>query len=56
MQHVFVQAKTIDVKTGVEQHTNDFKFTWGESDPDNEPLKRVVFPETYAGKLLHGLC
>ncbi|KAL5478680.1 hypothetical protein ACEPAI_1957 [Sanghuangporus weigelae] len=46
--HVFVKANVIDVKTGTEQHTNDFKFTWGETGPDSEPLRRMVVPQTYA--------
>ncbi|KAI5117181.1 hypothetical protein M0805_008160 [Coniferiporia weirii] len=46
--NVFVQARVIDVKTGTEQHTNDFKFTWGETDPGSEPLRRTVVPQTYA--------
>ncbi|KAL5524920.1 hypothetical protein ACEPAF_8789 [Sanghuangporus sanghuang] len=46
--HVFVKANVIDVKTGTEQHTNDFKFTWGEIDPESEPLRRMVVPQTYA--------
>lgn len=46
-QHVFVQAKVVDVATGSEQHTNDFKFTWCEQ--EGEPLHRMVVPQTYAG-------
>ena len=46
-----MQARTIDVNTGLEQHTNDFKFTWGESGTDNEEQRRIVVPETYAGML-----
>ncbi|KAH8115124.1 Thioesterase/thiol ester dehydrase-isomerase [Phellopilus nigrolimitatus] len=46
--HVFVQARVLDVKTGTEQHTNDFKFTWGEVKPAGEPLRRAIVPQTYA--------
>ena len=52
LQHVFVQANIIDVKTGSTQHTNDFKFTWGETDPGSPPLQRMVIPRTYAGLFL----
>jgi len=44
--HVNVEANVLDVKTGTEQETNDFKFTWGEM--EGEPLHRVVVPQTYA--------
>ena len=53
---MFVKANVIDVTTGTEQHTNDFKFTWGETDPDGQTLKRMVVPQTYAGEShLHAL-
>ncbi|THH07251.1 hypothetical protein EW145_g3509 [Phellinidium pouzarii] len=45
--NVSVQARIIDVKTGTEKHTNDFKFTWGETEPGGEPLRRMVVPQTY---------
>ena len=49
LKHVSVQANVVDVATGSEQHTNEFKFTWGEQ--QGEPLRRMVVPQTYAGTL-----
>jgi acyl-coenzyme A thioesterase 9 len=46
-QHVFVNANVIDVKSGAELSTNDFRFTW--CDKDGEQLERMVVPRTYAG-------
>ncbi|TDL27144.1 Thioesterase/thiol ester dehydrase-isomerase [Rickenella mellea] len=44
--HVNVQANVVDVPTGTEQTTNDFRFTWCHD--DGEPLRRMVTPNTYA--------
>ena len=53
-----VQARTVDVQTSAEWHTNDFKFTWGE--PQSEMhlengteylANRIVVPKTYEGGL-----
>ena len=46
-QHVGVKANVVDVRTGKEQMTNDFRFTWCRE--DGEPLKRTVVPMTYQG-------
>ena len=58
-QHVFVKASVVDVESGLEQKTNDFKFTWCCDDETDhwstsqlkEPiyLQRMVVPQTYAG-------
>ncbi|EJF60136.1 Thioesterase/thiol ester dehydrase-isomerase [Dichomitus squalens] len=43
--HVWVHADVVDLETGTEQRTNDFRFTWcRETGP---PLKRIVVPKTY---------
>ena len=46
-KHVNVDASVVDVETGLEQKTNDFKFTWCEY--SGEPFKRMVVPDTYRG-------
>jgi acyl-coenzyme A thioesterase 9 len=48
-QHVGVRANVVNVGTGEEQNTNDFRFTWmGEHETSSLPRK-VVF-KTYKGK------
>ncbi|TFK47256.1 Thioesterase/thiol ester dehydrase-isomerase [Heliocybe sulcata] len=43
--HALVQANVVDVKTGQEQTTNNFRFTWcGE---EGQSLGRQVVPKTY---------
>ncbi|PIL25877.1 transporter [Ganoderma sinense ZZ0214-1] len=43
--HVWVHADVVNLETGTEQRTNDFRFTWcRETGP---PLKRIVVPRTY---------
>ncbi|KAI0742690.1 Thioesterase/thiol ester dehydrase-isomerase [Daedaleopsis nitida] len=43
--HVWVHADVVNLETGAEQRTNDFRFTWcREYGP---PLKRIVIPKTY---------
>ncbi|OSD03700.1 Thioesterase/thiol ester dehydrase-isomerase [Trametes coccinea BRFM310] len=43
--HVWVHADVVNLETGTEQRTNDFRFTWCiENGP---PLKRMVVPKTY---------
>ncbi|KAI1790562.1 Thioesterase/thiol ester dehydrase-isomerase [Ganoderma leucocontextum] len=43
--HVWVHADVVNLETGTEQRTNDFRFTWcRETGP---PLKRIVVPKTY---------
>ena len=48
-QHVRVKAMVVEVETGAEQMTNDFRFTWCRE--EGEPLKRMVVPMTYQGTL-----
>ncbi|KAI0656279.1 Thioesterase/thiol ester dehydrase-isomerase [Cubamyces menziesii] len=43
--HVWVHADVVDLETGTEQRTNDFRFTWGRE--NGPPLKRMVVPKTY---------
>lgn len=45
-QHVGVQANVVEVRTGREQTTNDFRFTWY---PDDGASVRQVVPKTYQG-------
>ena len=47
IKHVGVKANVVDIRTGTEQMTNDFRFTWCRE--DGEPLKRTVVPMTYQG-------
>ena len=51
VQHVGVKANVVDVRTGTEQLTNDFRFTWCR-EKGEEPLKRMVVPMTYQGASL----
>jgi len=46
-QHVGVKANVVDVKTGSEQTTNDFRFTWCRE--QGEGIPRMVVPKTYKG-------
>jgi acyl-coenzyme A thioesterase 9 len=48
--HVGVQANVVDVRTGQEQATNDFRFTWYPDD-DAAVLRQVV-PKTYQEAML----
>ncbi|KAI0748818.1 HotDog domain-containing protein [Irpex lacteus] len=43
--HVGVKATVIDIKTGLEELTNDFRFTWCKE--EGEPVPRTVVPMTY---------
>ncbi|KIY62154.1 Thioesterase/thiol ester dehydrase-isomerase [Cylindrobasidium torrendii FP15055 ss-10] len=45
--HVGVTANVVDVKTGSELTTNEFRFTWRKSTADKSWTDRVVVPETY---------
>lgn len=41
----------VDVKTGAEQTTNDFRFTWFPvTKPDS---LRMVIPKSYKGMICH---
>ncbi|TFY55934.1 hypothetical protein EVJ58_g7937 [Rhodofomes roseus] len=48
--HVVVQANVVDVATGKEQTTNDFRFTWCTD--HNIPVTRKVVPKTYKEAML----
>ncbi|KAF4568343.1 hypothetical protein EYR40_010253 [Pleurotus pulmonarius] len=48
--HIGVKADVIDPKTGEEQTTNDFRFTWCRD--HGPPLEKVVVPRTYRGSML----
>ncbi|KAF7421031.1 hypothetical protein PC9H_011551 [Pleurotus ostreatus] len=48
--HIGVKADVIDPKTGQEQTTNDFRFTWCRD--HGPPLEKVVVPRTYRGSML----
>jgi len=48
-QHTRVEANVVDVSTGLEETTNDFRFTWTLD--DGPPLSRNVVPKTYEGTL-----
>ncbi|KAF9472834.1 Thioesterase/thiol ester dehydrase-isomerase [Pholiota conissans] len=51
--HVGVKANVVDVKTGLEQTTNDFRFTWcQEHGPSASPNLREVVPKTYREAML----
>ncbi len=48
VQHVWVHADVVNLATGAEQRTNDFRFTWGRE--NGPPLKRMIVPKTYGGE------
>ncbi|KAF5375348.1 hypothetical protein D9615_008028 [Tricholomella constricta] len=48
--HVRVKANVVDVKTGSEQTTNDFRFTWSREEGEGVPRK--VVPKTYKEAML----
>lgn len=48
--HVGVKANVVDVKTGSEQTTNDFRFTWCRESGEGVPRK--VVPKTYKEAML----
>lgn len=48
-QHVRVQANVVDVKTGREETTNDFRFTFARDDGYHE-VPRII-PRTYHGMI-----
>lgn len=47
MQHVRVQANVVDVKTGQEETTNDFRFTLAKDDACHD--MPIIIPRTYQG-------
>jgi len=52
--HVRVKASVVEVESGLEEMTNDFRFTWRSQ--EGKPLDRIVVPKTYkeAMKWLEG--
>ncbi|KAH7921130.1 Thioesterase/thiol ester dehydrase-isomerase [Leucogyrophana mollusca] len=48
--HVGVQANVVDVRTGHEETTNDFRFTWCRD--DGAAIARKVAPKTYQEAML----
>ncbi|PPQ69355.1 hypothetical protein CVT25_004747 [Psilocybe cyanescens] len=50
--HVGVKANVVDVKTGQEQTTNDFRFTWCQDTETASPDLRKVVPKTYKEAML----
>jgi acyl-coenzyme A thioesterase 9 len=49
IQHVGVKANVVDIKTGFEQTTNDFRFTWCK---EHGGETRKVVPKTYQEAML----
>lgn len=58
LQHVGVTANVVDVKTGKEQTTNEFRFTWcKDTHADERWIQRRVVPKTYKGKrIIQSIC
>ncbi|TFK40688.1 Thioesterase/thiol ester dehydrase-isomerase [Crucibulum laeve] len=50
--HVGVKANVVDVKTGSEQTTNDFRFTWCQEHRIENQIMRKVVPKTYKEAML----
>ncbi|KAF9446546.1 Thioesterase/thiol ester dehydrase-isomerase [Macrolepiota fuliginosa MF-IS2] len=50
--HVGVKANVVDVTTGSEQTTNDFRFTWAQEHGKGSPIPRKVVPKTYQEAML----
>ncbi|KJA15154.1 hypothetical protein HYPSUDRAFT_149535 [Hypholoma sublateritium FD-334 SS-4] len=50
--HVGVKANVVDVTTGLEQTTNDFRFTWCQEHGSSSPNLRHVVPKTYKEAML----
>lgn len=48
--HVGVTANVVDVRTGKEETTNEFRFTWSRE--DGPPLNRTLVPRTYGEAML----
>ncbi|KAL9710573.1 hypothetical protein Ac2012v2_006111 [Leucoagaricus gongylophorus] len=53
--HVGVKASVVDVATGSEQTTNDFRFTWVHKNVKGSPIPRQVVPRTYQGQFISHL-
>ncbi|KAF9529036.1 HotDog domain-containing protein [Crepidotus variabilis] len=50
--HVGVRANVVDVKTGEEQTTNEFRFTWSQEFGKHSQNLRTVVPKTYKEAML----
>ncbi|KAJ7223031.1 Thioesterase/thiol ester dehydrase-isomerase [Mycena pura] len=50
--HVAVTANVVDVETGNELTTNEFRFTWCRDDSPAVVPRRTVVPKTYKGAML----
>ncbi|KAI6146038.1 thioesterase thiol ester dehydrase-isomerase [Pisolithus tinctorius] len=48
--HVRVVASVVNVQTGHEETTNDFRFTWARDDGKSTP--RIIVPKTYQEAML----
>ncbi|EKM77042.1 hypothetical protein AGABI1DRAFT_122296 [Agaricus bisporus var. burnettii JB137-S8] len=50
--HVGVKANVVDVETGSERTTNDFRFTWAQEHGKGSTVPRKVVPRTYQEAML----
>ncbi|KAF7297175.1 hypothetical protein MIND_00950600 [Mycena indigotica] len=50
--HIGVIANVVDVDTGEERTTNEFRFTWCRDDPADKVPKRKIVPRTYKEAML----
>ncbi|KAF7373405.1 hypothetical protein MSAN_00550100 [Mycena sanguinolenta] len=50
--HVAVTANVVDVQTGNESTTNEFRFTWCRDDSDSSVPRRKIVPKTYKEAML----
>ncbi|KAJ7058107.1 Thioesterase/thiol ester dehydrase-isomerase [Mycena amicta] len=50
--HVGVTANVVDVETGEERTTNEFRFTWCRDEEADKVSKRKVVPKTYKEAML----
>ncbi|XP_006461487.1 hypothetical protein AGABI2DRAFT_151226 [Agaricus bisporus var. bisporus H97] len=50
--HVGVKANVVDVETGSERTTNDFRFTWAQEHGKGSSVPRKVVPRTYQEAML----
>ncbi|KAJ6554055.1 Thioesterase/thiol ester dehydrase-isomerase [Mycena vulgaris] len=51
-RHVAVTANVVDVETGNERTTNEFRFTWCRDDDSALTVSRKVVPKTYKEAML----
>ncbi|KAJ7239970.1 Thioesterase/thiol ester dehydrase-isomerase [Mycena haematopus] len=50
--HVAVTANVVDVQTGSESTTNEFRFTWCRDDLESSVPRRKIVPKTYKEAML----